>query len=212
MFTIVIKYYSIITMSLKQQKYSNFGEYLYWSYANLQMLVYAVSAGKEKYDRTCYMIRAKAFKAYKEGYWKIHDLMEFNVAKIRQNNYCWYCGKELEPYELTKDHVFAKSKGGDNDMDNIIMVCKTCNSSKGDMDLFEWYAEVRKEWPPMPILVHYMKNIYLYSIEHNLLDKHSFELDQMDLPFKWQYIPTIYPQPVFYCSTEEDIDRNIESE
>lgn len=38
-----------------------------WSYANLQMLQYAVSVGKLKYDRTCYMIRSKAFKAYKEG-------------------------------------------------------------------------------------------------------------------------------------------------
>ena len=126
----------------KQRTYANFGEYLYWSYANLQMLHYALNAGKAKYDRMCYMIRSKAFKAYKEGRWNIHDLLEFNVEKIRQNNYCWYCGKELEPSKLTKDHVFPRSKGGDNDMDNIIMVCKTCNSSKGDMDLFEWYAVI----------------------------------------------------------------------
>ena len=126
----------------KQRTYANFGEYLYWSYANLQMLHYALNAGKAKYDRMCYMIRSKAFKAYKEGRWNIHDLLEFNVEKIRQNNYCWYCGKELEPSKLTKDHVFPRSKGGDNDMDNIIMVYKTCNSSKGDMDLFEWYAVI----------------------------------------------------------------------
>lgn len=129
-------------MTSKQHTYANFGEYIYWSYANLQMLHYALNVGKVKYDRMCYMIRSKAFKAYKEGRWNIHDLLEFNVEKIRQNNYCWYCGKELEPSKLTKDHVFPSSKGGDNDMDNIIMVCKTCNSSKGDMDLFEWYAVI----------------------------------------------------------------------
>ena len=129
-------------MTSKQHTYANFGEYIYWSYANLQMLHYAVTAGKRKHDRMCYMIRSKAFKAYKEGRWNIHDLLEFNVEKIRQNNYCWYCGKELEPSKLTKDHVFPRSKGGDNDMDNIIMVCKTCNSSKGDMDFFEWYAVI----------------------------------------------------------------------
>lgn len=172
----------------KQRTYENFGEYLYWSYANLQMLHYALNAGKTKYDRICYMIRSKAFKAYREGRWNIHDLLEFNVEKIRQNNYCWYCGKEMEPSKLTKDHVFPRSKGGDNDMDNIIMVCKTCNSSKGDMDLFEWYAEVRKEWPPINVFVHYMKNIYLYSLENGLMDKHCEELDAMDLPFNWRYI------------------------
>lgn len=185
-------------MPSKERTYSNFGEYLYWSYANLQMLYYAVSVGKRKYDRMCYMIRAKAFKAYKEERWNIHDLLEYNVAKIQQNNYCWYCGKEMEPSKLTRDHVFPRSKGGDNDMDNIIMVCKNCNSSKGNMDLFEWYSEVRKEWPPLNVLVHYLKNIYLYAIDNDLMDKHSEELNQMDLPFNWHYIPTNYPQPELY--------------
>jgi hypothetical protein len=43
---------------------------------NLQMLCAALNMGKTKYDKSCYMIRAKAFKAYKEGCWNIHDLME----------------------------------------------------------------------------------------------------------------------------------------
>ena len=174
-----------IVIQIKQKsekrfpKFANFGEYLFWSYANLQMLCAALNMGKE-------------------GRWNIHDLLEFNVAKIKENNYCWYCGKEMEPSKLTKDHVFPRSKGGANDMDNIIMVCKTCNSSKGNMDLFEWYATVRKEWPPLNILIHYLKNIYLYSVENGLMDKHSEEMDAMELPFKWQYIPLDYPQPDVY--------------
>ena len=162
------------------------------------MLCYAVNAGKKKRDLKCYMIRAKAFKAYKEGRWNIHDLLENNLAKIQCNNYCWYCGKEVEPSKLTKDHVFPRSKGGDNNMDNIIMVCKSCNSSKGDMDLFEWYEEIRHEFPPIPILVHYLKNIYHYSVDHGLMDKHAEELDMMDLPFNWRYIPIEYPQPELF--------------
>ena len=161
-------------------KFANFGEYLFWSYANLQMLCAALNMGKAKYDKSCY------------------DLLEFNVSKIKENNYCWYCGKEMEPSKLTKDHVFPRSKGGTNVMDNIIMVCKTCNSSKGNMDLFEWYATVRKEWPPLNILIHYLKNINLYSIENGLMDKHAEEMDAMELPFKWQYIPLDYPQPEVY--------------
>lgn len=182
----------------KYPKFANFGEYLYYSYANLQMLCAALNMGKKEYDRSCYMIRAKAFKAYKEGRWNIHDLLEFNVAKIKENNYCWYCGKEMEPSKLTKDHVFPRSKGGVNDMDNIIMVCKECNSSKGNMDLFEWYATVRHVWPPLNILIHYLKNIYLYSVENGLMDKHREEMEQMKLPFNFRYIPLDYPQPELY--------------
>ena len=191
-------------MAKKERTYANFGEYLYWSYANIQMLYYALNNGVQRYNRMCYMIRAKAFKAYMEGRWNIHDLFEFNITKIRHNDYCWYCGKEMEPSKLTKDHVFPRSKGGVNEMDNIIMVCKTCNSSKGNMDLFEWYSEVRQEWPPFNVMVHYLKNIYLYSVENGLLDKHSTELDAMDIPFKWQYIPIDFPQPEDYWPEKFD--------
>lgn len=60
------------------------------------------------------------------------------------------------------------------------------------------FGEVRKEWPPINVFVHYMKNIYLYSVENGLMDKHGDELDTMDLPFNWRYIPVDYPQPETY--------------
>lgn len=84
----------------------------------------------------CYMVRSKAYKSYIEGRWNIHDLTELNISKIRQNNFCWYCGRHMPPEQLTIDHVFPRSKGGNNQMDNLIMVCQSCNSSKGSKDLF----------------------------------------------------------------------------
>lgn len=194
-------------MSKKKPDFQKFGEYLYYAYSNLQMSHYALKDGKPRYDRMCYVIRANAFKAYKDGKY-IHDLFELNITMIKHNDYCWYCGKEMEPSKLTKDHVFPRSKGGVNEMDNIIMVCKTCNSSKGNMDLFEWHSEVRQEWPPFNVMVHYLKNIYLYSVENGLLDKHSTELDAMDIPFKWQYIPIDFPQPEDYWPEKFEIDDN----
>ena len=63
--------------------FQNFGEYLYYAYANLQMLHYALKADKPKYDRMCYMIRAKAFKAYKEGRWIIHNPLIIGQISLR---------------------------------------------------------------------------------------------------------------------------------
>ena len=48
-------------MAKKLPDFHNFGKYLYYAYANLQMLHYALKDGKLKYDRMCFMIRAKAF-------------------------------------------------------------------------------------------------------------------------------------------------------
>ena len=185
-------------MKSKERTFQNIGELIYWSYSNLQMLHYANKAGKGKYDRLCYMIRSKAFKAYKEGRWNIHDMFELNIQKISDNNHCWYCGKEMPVSQLTRDHVFPRSKGGGNDMDNIIMVCKSCNSSKGKMDLFEWYSEVRKEYPPLNVLIHYLKNIYLYCVENGIMETRIEDLDDLQLPFNWHYIPTKFPKPEEY--------------
>ena len=51
----------------KYPKFANFGEFLFYAYANVQMLFYAVKSDIPRYNKMCYMIRAKAFKAYKEG-------------------------------------------------------------------------------------------------------------------------------------------------
>ena len=73
-------------MAKKFPDFQNFGEFLYYAYANLQMLHYALKDGKPRYDRMCYMIRAKAFKAYKEGCWNINDLFEFNYKPTDMKN------------------------------------------------------------------------------------------------------------------------------
>jgi hypothetical protein len=80
-----------IQMKLKSEKrflkFANFGEYLFWSYANLQMLCAALNMGKTKYDKSCYMIRVKAFKAYKEGRWQINDLFKNNMTLLFNYRY-----------------------------------------------------------------------------------------------------------------------------
>ena len=160
------------------------------------MLQAALSLKKKRYDRVCYMIRSKALKAYKSGTWHIHDLFQNNIDKIKSENYCWYCGKVVESKaELTIDHVIPRAKGGSNEMNNIIMVCKHCNSSKGDRDLLEWFFEVKRCFPPLHVLQHYLKQIYDYAQNADIMSRTLDELDLMELPFNYRYIPIDYPQP-----------------
>lgn len=173
----------------KYPKFNNFGEYIYWCYANIQMYFAARKMRLSEYNTICYMIRAKYFKGYKDGKYNIADLLRFNEAKLRSDNkHCWYCGKKVSsPEELTIDHIFPRSKGGDNSVDNIYLVCKNCNSSKGNKDIIEWFFE-KFGYIPMFIIVHYIKLVYFYSKEHGLLDKHKEDLDKMDLPFNVLYL------------------------
>lgn len=50
-------------------------------------------------------------------------------------NICFYCGKEIKPFTVDKqiDHKIPISKGGNNNIKNLAICCKSCNSGKRDM-------------------------------------------------------------------------------
>lgn len=177
------------------QKFSCLGDILFWAYSNAQMLAMASGRGLAEYDKACFMLRAKAYKAYRDGRWSVHDLSRFNLSKVVNNGVCWYCGRELPPSLLTQDHVFPRAKGGTNSFDNIMLVCQSCNSSKGKRDLFRWHFDVRGVWPSLAVHVHYLKNIILFCQDRGLMDAPLASLDDLSLQFDWRCIPLNIPQP-----------------
>ena len=52
------------------------------------------------------------------------------------NQSCAYCG---DTNRLEQEHVIPVTKGGHYTLDNIIPACKSCNSSKHNKLLEEWY-------------------------------------------------------------------------
>lgn len=55
---------------------------------------------------------------------------------------CSYC---LQPCTaLAVDHVLPVSRGGTNDLDNLVMACKSCNSAKGAKTPLEYLCGLPK--------------------------------------------------------------------
>lgn len=48
---------------------------------------------------------------------------------IAQNNLCFFCESSLKEYKAI-EHLTPVSKGGDNDVFNLVYSCKSCNSKK----------------------------------------------------------------------------------
>lgn len=48
---------------------------------------------------------------------------------------CQYCGKKPPEVILHADHVFPVSKGGTNEIENLITACADCNLGKATMEL-----------------------------------------------------------------------------
>lgn len=49
----------------------------------------------------------------------------------RDNFTCQYCGEKAPDVELEVDHINPVSKGGTDDLQNLVAACKSCNRGKG---------------------------------------------------------------------------------
>ena len=70
-----------------------------------------------------------------------HRLTPELKAKVWEKTagHCKYCGRRLNPFrEFSVDHVIPVSKGGGDDIDNLVPACRSCNISKGDREVPAW--------------------------------------------------------------------------
>jgi len=74
-------------------------------------------------------------------------------------NICIYCGAEGN---LTTEHILPRSKGGEDVPENVVRVCKHCNSEKGGKRLYEWKGLDNKDTHHRIAEGKYLK--YLYSL------------------------------------------------
>ena len=67
--------------------------------------------------------------------------VEFNHEELRKvftyfSCECAYCGSKNN---ITIDHYIALDKGGSHSVDNIVLACSFCNTSKKNRDVVTWY-------------------------------------------------------------------------
>lgn len=63
-----------------------------------------------------------------------YDLSYANSGKKR----CKYCGKKTRRRKMTVDHMFPRNYGGVSIPINLLPTCKECNSSKSDLNYYQY--------------------------------------------------------------------------
>ena len=94
------------------------------------------------YKVNCNSIRLKLFsvsdcKCVACGIEATHFCLEYNEPKKKTNfpiipHFNLYSIDGQNKILFTKDHIKPKSKGGVDDLDNLQVMCQTCNVAKGD--------------------------------------------------------------------------------
>lgn len=107
-------------------------EKLFWSYSNLAMAHSALAEGQSAYKQLNFIIRSRLYKGLMTGTMNIHTLLDDEKVKLEVGKHCSYCGVEGK---LALDHLIPRFSGGQDTGDNLIYACRSCNSSKGKLDL-----------------------------------------------------------------------------
>lgn len=53
----------------------------------------------------------------------------------RYNGHCAYCGQPMKRKTMTVNHVVPQSKGGGNNIENLMPCCSRCNTMKASDSL-----------------------------------------------------------------------------
>ena len=98
----------------------------------------------------------------KEGDYNILDIKELHKWQIFN---CPYCHEPIH-YKFTIEHIIPRERGGKNILSNLLLVCKTCNSSKQDFELQYWIE--LKQYRIRPKILTKIKGAY---------DEHGYEFN-----------------------------------
>lgn len=61
------------------------------------------------------------------------------LIRRKSDNRCFYCLREFTTWDdFGTDHKIPKSKGGTNDIENLVLACRKCNGLKGNYLIEDW--------------------------------------------------------------------------
>lgn len=104
--------------------------------------------------------------------------IRFEVFK-RDKFTCQYCGKSAPDVVLEVDHIKPVSKGGTNEMINLVTSCFDCNRGKSDKELSD-DAVVKKQQEQMLELAEKKEQLdMLYEWRKELLDIKNNQVDMV---------------------------------
>jgi hypothetical protein len=148
--------------------------FIYWQYA----VLIARAAGFEGN----YGFVVSRYQKLSSGEMTWSSSVRDYEKELDQGRLCVYCGSTTG---LSTDHIIPISRAGVDpriaglldSSDNCVCACKTCNSSKGNRDVFEWYGPGRVDEIPKLVLSKFLKLSYRLHDTQGTLDLKDPNMD-----------------------------------
>jgi hypothetical protein len=162
-------------MPLKPPKYiDTVRRFIFWQYAQL----IAKAAGFEGN----YGFVISRYKKLESGEMSWSSSTRDYEKELEKGRVCIYCGATRG---LSTDHIIPTSRAGVDPRittlldtsDNCVCACKSCNSSKSDRDIFDWYGPERLDDIPKLALSKFLKLAYRIHEMQGTLDLKDPNMD-----------------------------------
>ena len=164
-------------------------QHLAWAYANLARADAALRHGVSRYGTVHHVIRAKLYKGLGDGTMSLGSLVDDERVKLLQVPRCGYCGSEDH---LAIDHVMPKARGAGDWPENLVLACRSFNSSKRDRDMIGWLL-ARGDFHPLMLLRRYLKLAFAVSTENEWLALDLTALPALSPPWDPTNFPLHFP-------------------
>lgn len=140
---------------------------IYWQYAKL---ICSSALG----SRTEFSFITMIYKKLLSGEMKPSSLMRENKILVKQDNACVYCGSTEH---LQWEHLIPRSIGGPDNIDNLVLSCRTCNLKKGVRDPFQWYGSKRVGELPRVVIGKFLKLVLEAHERNGSIDQSGISAD-----------------------------------
>jgi hypothetical protein len=109
-------------------------EEIYYEYAKL--------ISRSAHGKIVYPFVADRFKKLRDGQITISGTIREWEREQELPHECVFCGSRDN---LSSDHLIPRNRGGDDSADNLVLACRSCNSSRNDKGVFEWLGLKKKD-------------------------------------------------------------------
>ena len=93
-------------------------------------------APHERAGKRYWWFATRTFHKLVSGELSPSSLVRENKLLVASAECCGYCG---DPGVLHWEHLFPRSRGGPDTIDNLILACRPCNLHKGALNPIDWY-------------------------------------------------------------------------
>jgi hypothetical protein len=133
---------------------------IYWQYAAI--MTGAATGSKQEWG-----LRTSFLKKLKSGEIVWSTSVSEWLLELEKPDECIYCGAKGA---LTTEHILPRSRGGEDVPENVVRVCRSCNSGKGAKGLYEWKQLEHKNEISRIAEGKYLKYLYSLYDSNGMLD------------------------------------------